>query len=242
MRTSNKILAGTLIVVLLILTGIHLALYAKYKNNDFITIKDLHEEQYDSYSLKGIQTVSLSGLQNVIIRSSDTARVEIEKGGDRKLVQSFANGILTIKGDTTIVGNSGATERLRSWRSVIIYLPLNQDIKSDDCEITIQGGPDSSKAPSITGEMNSTTLHFNTRDYNNTTSANYFNKVLLTKYSHGSLTISQSVVIKEANINMDSSSFEDNDASLGGININADSSSTLKLSGRNIAKTKFTLK
>jgi hypothetical protein len=242
MRTSNKILAATFIATLLIITGIHFALYAKYRNHDFITMKNLHEERYDSYSLTGIQSVSLIGLQNVTIKLSDSAKVEIEKEGDRKPVQNFANGVLTIKGDTTITGNSGTTERLRSWRNVIIYLPMNQDIKSDDCEITIYGGADSLHAPSVTADMNNTTLQFGVGEYNGNVPASFFNKILLTKYSHGSFNVSQSVIVKEMSVTMDSSGFEDNNASFEGIIINADSSSTFKLSGRNIAKTKFTLK
>jgi hypothetical protein len=242
MRTSNKILAATFIAVLLIITGIHLALYAKYKNHDFITMKNIHEERYDSFPLSGIQSVSLSGLQRVTIISSDTAKLEIEKGGDRKLIYAFKNGILTIKGDTTITTSTGSSEKIRGWQDVIIYLPINQIVKSDDCEITFRGSADSSKAPSVTGEMNNTTLQFGTGEYNNNVPTSYFNTILLTKYSHGSFNVSQSVIIKEMNVNMEASSFEDNDASFEGIIINADKSSTLKQSGRNIAKTKFTLK
>lgn len=242
MRTSNKILAITLITGLLIITGIHLALYAKYKNKEFVTMKYLHEERYNSFLLPGVQSVSLSGLQNVTIIPSDTAKLEIEKNGPRKLVHEFINGILTIKGDTTIISNTGVAEKQRSWQNVVIYLPANQVVKSDDCEITFHGATDSLKAPSVTAEMNNTTLQFGRGEYNNNVPVNYFNKILLTKYSHGSLNVSQSVLVKEMNADMDSSSFEDNDAFFGGIVINADSSTTIKQSGRNIAKTKFTLK
>ena len=44
MRTSNKILLGTLVAVLVIITAIHAALYTKYKRNDFTTLKSLHDE------------------------------------------------------------------------------------------------------------------------------------------------------------------------------------------------------
>ena len=242
MRTSNKILAGTFIAILLIITGIHLGLYAKYKSNDFVTMKYLHEERFDSYPLKGIESVSLSGLQNVTIIPSDTARVEIEKNGDRILVHDFASGVLTIKGDTTITNNNGMAERIRSWRNVIIYLPLHQDIKSDDCEITIKGGLDSLKAPSVSASMNETTLHVGFGQRSDNISGNYFNKLSITKYSHGNFDMSEYAVVRDISMDLTSSGFEDNNASFGSITVNADSSSTVKLNGRNIAKTKFTLK
>lgn len=242
MRTSNKILAGTLVAVLLIITGIHLALYAKYRNKDFVTMKYLHEERYESFPLTAIQSLSLSGLQHVTIIPADTAKLEIEKSSGRKLFHEFKDGLLTIKGDTTIDNGNGTREKLRSWQDVIIYLPANQIIKSNDCDLTFHGSADSTKAPTVTGEMNNTTLQFGIGDYNSNVPKSYFNKISLTKYSHGSFNLSQSVVVKEMSVDMDASSFEDNDASFDSIVINADGSSTIKQSGRNIAKTKFTLK
>ena len=242
MRTSNKILAGTFIIVLLIITGIHLALYAKYKSNDFITMKYLHEERYESYPLKEIRTVSLTGLQNVTIIPSDTARVEIEKNGERRLVHEFTNGVLIIKGDTTITNNTGTPERIRSWRSVIIYLPANQAIKSDDCELTIRGTKDSTKLFSINAEMNTTELHLGELNMSESAHGDYFSRISISKSVGGSVDISQNAVVKEMNIDIETGNFEDNNAALGVINMVADSTSTIKLSGKNIAKTKFTIK
>ncbi|MGC4036658.1 MAG: hypothetical protein QM764_11900 [Chitinophagaceae bacterium] len=241
MRTSNKILLGTFIVILFIITSVHLAIYAKYKSNSFTTGQVLHEERYDSKSLAGVQSVSLSGLQNVTIIPSDTPHTEIAKSGDRILSYEFANGVLTIKGDTTIMENN-REERLKSWRDVILYLPFTQNIKADNCEITIKGGLDSAKAPSITASMNETTLHLGFWQKSDHEAGNYFNTISFTKYSHGNLDVSENASVKEMDLDMEQSGFEDNNASFQKISLNADSHSTLKLNAQNLSKAKFTLK
>jgi hypothetical protein len=241
MRTSNKILAGTLLLILFIITGIHVALYAKYKSNDFTTMKNLHEERYDSYDLKGVQSVSITGIQNVIIISADTARVEIEKSsGDTKLHHEFVNGVFTIKGDTVLMENNGSANRINNYRDVVLYLPKTQIVKSAYCGLTIRGSEDSSNSSSWVLDLKDTELHLGDRLPQGSRSA--FDKISITNASGGSIDVFNDARIKEFGLNMESSGFDDGSADFGTISINADSSSVIKISGKNILKTKFTIR
>jgi len=242
MRTSNKILGGTLLIILLILTAIHAALYAKYKQNNFVTLKHLHTERYDSYDLKGIQSVSITGFQNVTVIPADTARMEIEKSGTDKLRYEFSNGALVMKGDTLIMGNNNNPDRIRSYRNVILYLPRTQVIKSELCGLTIQGAKDSSTVSSLVLDLTDTELHLGNENRDDNSTGNVFDKISVTKSKGGSIEIAGAVVAKELNLDIESSNFDDGSSAIGALSVHADSSSVIKLSGKNIAKAKFTLK
>jgi hypothetical protein len=242
MRTSNKILCGTLLIILLILTAIHAALYAKYKQNNFVTLKHLHNERYDSYDLKGIQSVSITGFQNVTVIPADTARMEIEKSGADKLQYEFSNGALVMKGDTLIMRNNSNPDRISNYRNVILYLPHTQVIKSDDCGLTIQGTKDSSNTSSLVLDLTDTELHLGNENREDNSTGNIFDKISVTRSKGGAIEIAGTVVVKELNLDIESSNFNDGNAAIGTLSVHADSSSVIKLSGKNIVKAKFTLK
>lgn len=242
MRTSNRILGGTLLIILLALTAIHAALYAKYRQKNFVTLQHLHNERYDSYNLKGILSVSITGFQNVTIIPADTARMEIEKSGNGELHYEFSNGALGIKGDTLIMRNNSNPDRIKSYRNVILYLPRTQVIKSDGCGLTIQGTRDSTTASSIVLDLTDTELHLGNGKRPDNSSDNVFDKISITKSDRGSIEIAGDVIIKELSLDVDSSNFDDGSAAIGILSVYADSASVIKLSGKNITKAKFTLK
>ncbi len=242
MRTSNKILGGTLLIILLIITAIHAALYAKYKQNNFTTLKHLHNERYDSYDLKGIESVSITGFQNVTVIPADTARMEIEKNGNDKIHYEFSNGALVIKGDTLIMRDNSNPDRISSYRDVILYLPHTQVIKSNFCGLTIQGSKDSSSASSLVFDLTDTQLHLGNENRQDNLTGNVFDKISVTKSRGGSIEMAGAVVVKELSLDVDSSDFDDGSAAIGTLFVNADSSSVIRLSGKNIVKAKFTLK
>ncbi|MCW3120109.1 MAG: hypothetical protein JWM28_4191 [Chitinophagaceae bacterium] len=242
MRTSNKILLGTFLAILFIITAIHAALYAKYKRNDFITMTSLHNERYNTYDIKDVRSVSLSGLQNVTIIPSDTARLEIEKNENNKVHYQILDGALTIKGDTTIMKNNKEPERIRSYQDVILYLPQVQKIKADFCELVIHGNKGIARTDSLAIELNETVLHLGGWNRNDGTAVGRFNKINVEKTKESSIDITGDLVIKNMGLNLETSNFEDGSLTCDSLFINTDNSSSVKLSGKNIAKTKFAFK
>lgn len=238
MRTSNKILLGTLLIILFILTAIHVALYAKYKSNDFITMSSLHHERYSSHDIRGVQTVSLTGLQNITIIQSDTARLEMEKTDNNRVQYHLVNGLLTIKGDTTVTRNGREPEREKAYQEILLYLPQVDNIKVDYCELTVQGSNQGSSG-SMVMELTETTVHLGGRYRNDDTSVARFNKINVVKTKESSIDIGGRLVLNDMTLNLESSSFEDGDLTCDSLFISTDNTSSVKLSGKNIARTKF---
>lgn len=238
MRTSNKILAGTFLFILFVLTAIHAGLYARYKTKNFVTLNSIHEERYDRFNLKDVQSVSITGLDNVTIFTSDTARIEIEKGTNHLVHYELTDGVLTVKGDTIISRPDNTTERVKSNHDVIIYLPLIQHIKADFCELSLKGTRDTTKQLSLQLDLNETALHVGDWERRDTLSS-LFNKIVITKISDGSVDFNGNVSIKELELNLQSADFNDEGLSADSLFINADKNSSVKLSGRNIVNTKL---
>ena len=242
MRTSNKILLGTFIAILFIITAIHAALYTKYKRNDFITMKSLHNERYNTYDIKDVQSVSLTGLQNVTVIPADTARLEIEKNDNNRVHYQLLNGVLAIKGDTMITRSDNTSDRTRAYQDVILYLPPVQVIKADFCELTINGKKNATNTGSLEIELQETSLHLGGWNRNDDTTAIGYNKINIAKSKQSSIDITGNVVIKEMSLNLRSSNFEDGNLTCDSLIITTDISSSVKLTGKNIVKTKFALK
>lgn len=242
MRTSNKILLSVFLAILVILTGIYSMVYAKYRNNDFITSARLHQENYDIYKIEGVQSVSITGLERVTIIPSDTARLEIEKIGRWKVQHTFVNGVLTIKGDTTITYKDGSTNRERSYQDIIIYLPYTQQIKSEFCNLSVKGAKDSSKAPDILLELEATELQLGYSHRDDAISPDSFKAITISKASGGLVEISNNSVISKMDLNLQSGRFEDGGATFDSLSVAADTNSTISITGKNIPKTTFVSK
>lgn len=239
MRTSNKILLGVFLAILVTLTGIYGAVYAKYRNNDFITSTRLHQENYDTYKIDGVQSVSLIGLDHVTIIPSDSARIEIEKIEGAKTLHTFINGSLVVKGDTTITYKDGTTNRERSYRDIIIYLPLAQNIKSDFCNLSVKGAKDSTKAPVIQLELDATELQLGYFNREDVLSPEKFKSIVISKANGGLVEVSNNSVINKMELNLQSGRFEDGGATFDSLSVAADTNSTITITGKNISKTTF---
>src|SRR5262245_10242332 len=100
MKKSNKILLGGFLTVILIITGIHIALFAKYKNGNY-TIYPRQEEIIDSSRLEfqGIKTVRISNVFSATILLADRAQmkkinehiIRIEQKGDSLIITGHFN-------------------------------------------------------------------------------------------------------------------------------------------------------
>lgn len=72
MKTSNKILLGVLLLPLVLMIFVYSSLYAKLRNNDYITEAQIAEESRDHFTLQEFDAIDLFGF--------DKGRVEIVYG------------------------------------------------------------------------------------------------------------------------------------------------------------------
>lgn len=124
MKKSNKILLGGFLTVLLIVAGIHIALFAKYKNGNYIVIpRKVKEENERMQRFPNVSFVSIRNVHSAAVRFGDTATVEKDREGLIKTEQ---------KGDSLIIiGQSFIDERSNARVHASITLPYNVTIETD---------------------------------------------------------------------------------------------------------------
>lgn len=236
MKTSNKILLGTFAGILLVLIAIHVALYAKYKKGDFVTVEQLHEQKYDKHVLNGVNKVEVSGLENLEIYPSDTFRIELEKREDKKqeLIFEQKGDVLVLKGGTTQKNSEGKDEVYRSFTGAVIYMPANVSINITECEASFKGADDTTKAYSgnITARNASLTFGAGKRDEKAT---GYFNNISINA-TGGRVEFSDDAAFKELNISLTTSEITDLGFMADKIAVNADDKSVISLKGANLKK------
>jgi len=239
MRTSNKILLTVFVALLLMLTSIYGAIYVKYTNGNFITSAKIHEERYDVYPVTGVQSVSITGLERVTIIPSDTARLEVEKQVDEKPLHVFDKGVLTLAGQKIVNNSDGTTAIERNYRDVLIYLPYNQIINADNCNLTLNGTTDTMKNLSVQLSLKETNLMLGTTVPMNDKGIGNFSSVNISQATGGNINIVTGAVIKRIEAKLDASRFSDGGASVDSLILAADKSSTISITGNNIPNTSF---
>lgn len=124
MKKSNKLLLGALITVVLLLAGIHIALYAKYKSGNY-TIYHLRQRAVDT-TMQQFPNVSYVMIRNVpgaTIQFGDTATVEKDRTGIFQYEQ---------KGDSLfITGRRYYNDQLEVTPRADFILPYNVTIETD---------------------------------------------------------------------------------------------------------------
>jgi len=112
MKTSNKILLGTFLAVLLILLSVHIALYAKYKKGEYkIAGDDMWPTNMITYSLEDVKYVSVDNLENVVIRQGDSSKLRYDKPikGDENMLS------VTRKDDTLFLSGKSTLNKKGRW-------------------------------------------------------------------------------------------------------------------------------
>ena len=235
MRTSNKILLGIYLAAILILAGIHISLYAKYKSGGYIAAKEMWRLDYTRHELKIVKYIVATGMDNITIIPSDTGFLEIEKNNSSRIRFQVTGDSLVLRGDTTMVRSDGSSQVQKSWTNVNIYLPSVSAIKGDNAEFTLRGSTDSSKALSYDITLDHEgRVRFPENPWNDSSSRFYRNVTVRADAS--GIELAAHAVVSEMNLTLMSSGFEDKDALINKLTIQSDQKSTLALTGGNLQK------
>jgi hypothetical protein len=124
MKKSNKLLLGAFLTVMLLITGIHIALFAKYKNGNYtIYHREVKNEDERMRKFPGVSFVSVRNVRNATVLYGDTAAVE----------KSLENIIqYEQKGDSLfITGHYYKNDQSDDRFQVNLTLPYNVNIETD---------------------------------------------------------------------------------------------------------------
>lgn len=236
MKTSNKILLGTLAFIMLLFTAIHVALYAKYKKGEFVTVAQLHEERYDKHVLNNATKVDITGINSLEIIPSDTLRLEIERAGNKKsdIRYEQKGDVLTINGGSTFMNKEGKKELSRSYSSVILYLPSNTTVNLTECSAQLTGGRDTTHSFSHTITANHSELTVGEwKSIENGQS--YFGTIALTG-NNGRIEFLKGASFKELDLSVTDHIVNDLGFAAEKIVLSADEKSVITLKGANLRK------
>jgi len=84
MKTSDKLLLGTALAAMLLFGGASLAVYARYKNGDIITEKEVNRQNHLKTTLPAPEWLRIKGIDEIHFIPADTFAIEYEKGGIRE--------------------------------------------------------------------------------------------------------------------------------------------------------------
>lgn len=235
MKTSNKILVGAVLTIMLVLAAVHIALYAKYKKGDFVTRQQLHEERYVKQTLKGVTNIRLSGLANVDIMPSDTFVLEIEnQGKDHEITVEQKGDSLILNGGNSFKDKEGKINLTRSYYSVILHLPSGASIITNESEVRIKGAKDTISAPLYSINGNNTEFTFG-ETRNGKPGGSYYKSIDLYN-RNGRVLFFNDVMLGNLSLHLTNGSTEDQGMQAESIALEADDQSTVSLKGNNLKK------
>lgn len=236
MRTSNKIVLGIILAPLVALSSLHVALFAKYKSGNYVSMKTVQQDRFDRPALKNIDNIEVYGLENFSITPADSFAIEIEKSKYGHLHYTVKGNSLVIHGDSIIQHPDGTTDVMRSNENVNLYLPSVKNIIADNSDVRLKGSKDSSKA----GSYHFSLLHaagfkIEENGWQDST-YKYFKGLTIHADHSANIEIPAYTHIAELNLTMLESQFIDNDAQIGKLTIDVDKKSSVTLKGDNLKK------
>lgn len=230
MKTSNKILLSTFLAVLFIIVGVHIALYAKYKNGDYrIVTDDMWPTNMVTYSLQEIKYVSVNNVENVTIEAADSSKLQYEKAeeGEENILS------VTKKNDTLfLTGKSSNDNHGRWYRRMNLSLAGPLPVKVINSQLHVKN-PTTAAPFSMDITLDKSFMEVN-RENSNSTFASL--KIDATNGSRISLF---NVNAHLLHVKLRNSVLKENILNADSIILMTDLTSKIELSGKNLAKSKI---
>ncbi len=230
MKTSNKILIGSFLTALLILTSVHVALYAKYKKGDYTLISEDNMWPMDlsTHLLKDVKYVSLNNIGNISIRTADTSKLMYDK-----VEQGDEDGLtFTQNGDTLVV--SGKNNGGGNWyRRTELSLAEGMQVSMKQSGAHVRKSKVAAPV-SVSFSLDDSFIEFNEREED----AISYGMVRINAINDSKINLGK-IKVDQLDINLRNSSFEEKNLFADSIHISADNTSSVKLGGENLIKAKF---
>ncbi|MFL5745894.1 MAG: hypothetical protein ACJ751_14575 [Niastella sp.] len=225
MKTSNKLLLGIFLTIIILITTVQLMVYAKYKRGEYTAFKREQFVPMTSLPVPAARFVSLKGMGSCAIKPSTTLRLEIQKDNSSFIKYHVVNDTLVI------TGNSNDPDGSRNNSLVNIYLPASVQLKGADCTFRIWGADDSTSAPSYNISIKNSYLFINFSGADN--AAVYFNQLNLNSVS-SAIDLNNHAVLNDLNLQFADSRLNDQRATIRKLTMGSDNTSTIDLSGKNV--------
>jgi hypothetical protein len=229
MKTSNKILLGIFLAIIILTATVQLMVFAKYKRGEYVAFQRDKIIKVASVSLPAARLVALKNLGSCVLINSDTLRFETDKDKVNNISYRVLNDTLIIQCDTTLTADQ-LQRWVRSYQMVKIYIPAAVQVNAISCDLFIDGAVDSVKAPSYYIQL-SKRSQLNIREKHGVTS--YFNRLLINS-DQSAISLNNKVIVSDMNLTLALGSRMDyTEATFRKLTLDMDNNSTITLSGMN---------
>jgi len=245
MKTSNKLLLGIFLTIILLTTTVQLMVYAKYKRGEYVKFKDERFSQMTAVEIPAVRFISIVGLGNCSVLPGDKPRLEVKIEKVGRVIYRVVNDTLFLIGDTAITIDE--LERgTRNYSYVNLYLPATVQVRAAYSSLGINGAADSTSAPSYTVRLEKNSHFFinkrNPHDQKISTQGHgngddnptvYLNQLNISS-EQSKIELNDHALINDLNVQLINSNIDDKEAGIKKLTMDVDSKSTVTLSGNNI--------
>lgn len=234
MRTSNKILLGTLIFTILILTAVHIALFAQYKSGNIEVIKDFRRNQFEEHVLNNVHYILMNDVEEMTVTPSDTLSLSIRKSDEDRVNYRVVGDTLLIQLDS-----ADKVAQERDYLPLSLRVPQTIPVEARNSSLKFRGGFDSATAISQTFILKQSALAV---DADERYPSQYWSRLIIQASEHSNIRLSFLSFIDSAAVTLSNSNLLDDGATFEKLNLVADDESRVQLLLKNLRKLNLTPK
>jgi hypothetical protein len=225
MKKSNKLLLAIILTAVLLLTAVHVALYAKYTRGDY-TLYSGEDAMVPvlAQSFPHARFVAVRNLDNVAVTFGDTLKLE-SGNNDWKKTFSFAH-----TGDTLFVrGQDTIGSPRRNYTDLRLYLPSDARLAAFNTSLSVRN-KDGAMAAALNLSLDNSNATLNGEG-----NAAIFGTVNITAIKNSTVEL-QSTTIKSLQASLSESALNDMAGTIDTLTVAADNTSRISLQSKHFFK------
>jgi len=221
MKKSNKLLLGGFLALLLLISAIHISLFAKYKAGDYTVYNSEELASQSMQSFPNILFVSVRNVPGANVTFGDAAQVEKAEESDVQYVQ---------KGDTLLITAKDTSNPGGFKYPVSFQVPNNATITAFNSSLVFRAGKKAAERNAVVHLQKSTAY------FSGTNRPLQLGHVKLFASDGSRASFQDNVQVNNLEVQLSNSSLEYGDGDFGQLSIVTDSLSRLSLSSKHLLK------
>ena len=223
MKKSNKLLLGGFLTVILLITGLHVALYAKFRNGHYLVYQpDAKKAGYDMQSYPNLTKVSI---RNCSVDIQFGEELAVEKGQQRfvKYMQ---------QGDSIVI--AGVKDEYTGERNIKVVVPGNVVLSAHGSTVVFErSGHTAALNPTIILDKSEVFFSFSGKPV-------HLGTVKVNASGNSSAVFHSNAGVDSLDVQLINSLLDCRQNNIGQLSISADSTSDLRLQSKHLLKATIT--